>query len=148
MDNPSPSGNSLAAEALLTLGQYTGETHWWSLAEEAVRDGALLMERAPSATGSLLAVAHALGEGPREVAVVGPKAARWARELQVGGRPGLVLAFRGPPEKGYRGDVPLLRDRGAVGKTLAYICHRFTCDAPIDNLADLQEAISVQAGAP
>ena len=41
MDNPSPSGNSLAAEALLALGQYTGENRWWSLAEEAVRDGAL-----------------------------------------------------------------------------------------------------------
>ena len=146
MDNPSPSGNSLAAEALLTLGQYTGETHWWSLAEEAVRDGALLMTRAPSATGSLLAVAHALGTGPREVALVGSRAARWAREIQVGGRPGLVLAFSDTPEEGYGGDVPLLEGRGEEGKTLAYICHRFTCDAPIDNLGDLKRAMNVPAG--
>ena len=148
MDNPSPSGNSLAAEALLTLGQYTGEAHWWSLAEEAVRDGALLMARAPSATGSLLAVAHALDKGPREVAVVGPRAARWAREVQVGGRPGVVLAYSGLPEQGYAGDVPLLRGRGAAGKTLAYVCHRFTCDAPIDSPEDLQRAMSADAGPP
>ena len=144
MDNPSPSGNSLAAEALLTLGQYSGETRWWSLAEEAVRDGAVLMEKAPSAVGSLLAVAHALESGPREVALVGPDAARWAREVQTLLRPGLVLAFGddpGLPESGYGGAVPLLSDRGTAGRTLAYVCHRFTCDAPLDNLPALKEAL-------
>ncbi len=144
MDNPSPSGNSLAAEALLTLGQYTGEMEWWSLAEEAVRDGTLLMEKAPSATGSLLAVAHALDTEPREVALVGPEAARWAREVQALLRPGLVLAFGddpGLPESVYRGAVPLLADRGEPGRTLAYVCHRFTCDAPLDNLPALKEAL-------
>ena len=144
MDNPSPSGNSLAAEALLTLGQYTGEMEWWSLAEEAVRDGTLLMEKAPSATGSLLAVAHALDTEPREVALVGAEAARWAREVQVMLRPGLVLAFGddpGLPESVYRGAVPLLADRGEPGRTLAYVCHRFTCDAPLDNLPALKEAL-------
>ena len=144
MDNPSPSGNSLAAEALLTLGQYTGETEWWSQAEEAVRDGGLLMEKAPSAMGSLLAVAHALHTGPREVALVGPDAARWAREVHTGRRRGLVLAFTEDPhlaESGYRETVPLLRDRGAPGKTLAYVCRRFTCEAPVDNLPALKEAL-------
>ena len=141
MDNPSPSGNSLAAEALLTLGQYTGESRWWSSAEEAVRDGALLMEKAPSATGSLLSVAAALHRGPREVALVGPRARRWAETLQVGGRPGLVLAVSEGTPLPYSGNVPLLEDRGAPGKTLAYVCRRFTCDAPIDNLPDLRQTL-------
>ncbi|MCQ3802817.1 MAG: thioredoxin domain-containing protein [bacterium] len=141
MDNPSPSGNSLAAEALLTLGQYTGDTRWWELAEEAVRDGVLLMERAPSATGSLLAVARALDAGPREVALVGPEATRWAGEIQAGGRPGLVIAFTDTADGGYSGAVPLLENRGAAGETLAYVCHRFTCDAPVDNLSDLKKAL-------
>ena len=144
MDNPSPSGNSLAAEALLTLGQYTGEMEWWSLAEEAIRDGTLLMEKAPSATGSLLTVAHALHTEPREVALVGPEAARWAREIQALLRPGLVLAFSDDPdltESVYRGAVPLLANRGEPGRTLAYVCHRFTCDAPLDNLPGLKEAL-------
>ncbi len=144
MDNPSSSGNSLATEALLTFGQYTGETEWWSLAEEGVRDGMLLMEKAPSAVGSLLAVAHALCAEPREVALVGPEAARWAREVQTLLRPGLVLAFDdgpGLPESVYGGAVPLLADRGDAGRTLAYVCHRFTCDAPLDNLPALKEAL-------
>ena len=144
MDNPSPSGNSLAAEALLTLGQYSGETRWWSLAEEAVRDGAVLMEKAPSAAGSLLGVAHALASGPREVALVGPEAARWAKEVQALLRPGLVLAFGddpGLPGSEYGGAVPLLSDRGEAGRTLAYVCHRFTCDAPLDTLGSLKEAL-------
>lgn len=141
MDNPSPSGNSLAAEALLTLGQYTGDPRWWSLAEDAVRDGAVLMERAPSATGSLLAVARALHAGPREVALVGPEAARWAREVRVGGRPGLVLAFSDNADGRYSGAVPLLEGRGAADQTLAYVCHRFTCDAPVDNLSDLRRKL-------
>ena len=141
MDNPSPSGNSLAAEALLTLGQYTGESRWWSLAEEAVRDGGVIMDKAPSATGSLLAVARALLAGPREIALVGDGAARWARELGIGGRPGTVLGFSEPTDPPYSGDVPLLNGRGAPGKTLAYVCHRFTCDAPVDNLADLKRQL-------
>ena len=129
MDNPSPSGNSLAAEALLTLGQYTGEMEWWSRAEEAVRDGGLLMEKAPSAMGSLLAVAHALHTGPQEVALVGPDAARWAREVHTGRRRGLVLAFTEDPhlaESGCRETVPLLRGRGAQGRpslTCAAVSH-------------------------
>ncbi len=143
MDNPSPSGNSLAAEALLVLGQYTGDTQWWSLAEEAVRDGALLMERASSATGSLLAVAQALHAGPREVALVGPEAARWAREIPTGGRPGLVVAFTATDGAGYSGAVPLLKDRGTPGTTLAYVCHRFTCDAPTSSLTDLKHSLEV-----
>ncbi|MYJ15481.1 MAG: thioredoxin domain-containing protein [Acidimicrobiia bacterium] len=144
MDNPSPSGNSMAAEALLTLGQYSGETEWWSLAEEAVRDGAILMEKAPSAAGSLLGVAHALDSGPREVALVGPEAARWAQEVQTMLRPGLVLAFGDDPGLFGSKDgpaVPLLIDRGEAGRTLAYVCRRFTCDAPVDNLNALKEAL-------
>lgn len=141
MDNPSPSGNSLAAEALLTLGQYSGETECWLLAEEAVRDGAVLMEKAPSAAGSLLAVAHALDSGPREVALVGPEASRWSHEVQSLLRVGLVLAFGDHQGSGGGGAVPLLADRGEAGKTLAYVCHRFTCDAPLDNLPALKEAL-------
>ena len=143
MDNPSPSGNSLAAESLLTLGQLTGEARWWSLAEDAVRDGALVMEKAPSATGSLLAVAQALDTGPREVALVGAQAPQWARDLQIGGRPGVVLAFTETDRpQSYRGSVPLLQNRGAAGQTLGYVCRRFTCDAPIDNFTDLKRALA------
>ena len=144
MDNPSPSGNSLAAQALLTLGQYTGEAQWWSLAQEAVEDGALLMEKAPSAVGRLLAMAQGLRNGPVEVALVGPEAARWAQEVQAGYRPGLVLAHtRGPdPAQSPKEEtVPLLRGRGIQGKTLAYVCRRFTCDAPLDTLTDLKQAL-------
>ncbi len=72
MDNPLPSGNALAAEALLTLASYTGEEKWRQSAERALLSSSALVDRYPSMVGHHLSVLHALGTS-RELAVVGPE---------------------------------------------------------------------------
>jgi uncharacterized protein YyaL (SSP411 family) len=140
MDNPSPAGNSLAAEAFLLLALYTGEPAYRDAAEEAVRSGGLLVERYPQGAGHLLGVAHSLGRGPLEVAVVGGEAFGLARVIWERYRPHVAAA---PSLDGSESAaVPLLSDRFVPGRTLAYVCRGFVCGLP----ADGPEALRAQLG--
>src|SRR5665811_734376 len=71
-DNPAPSGNSLAAEALLLASAYSGDQGLSDLAEATVRTASTIIERAPTGGGHMLAVLTAILDGPQELAVVGP----------------------------------------------------------------------------
>jgi uncharacterized protein YyaL (SSP411 family) len=129
MDNPAPSGNSLAAEALLMAALLTGEPELFDRAEAAIRAGSELAARYPAAVGHLLAVAHSWWSPPREVAIVGSDAdallgAYWERY-----RPETVLATGT-----MASIVPLLEGRlPHTGEAIAYVCQRFTCAAPTDD---------------
>ncbi len=134
MDNPSPSGASMAAEAVLWLSLYTGEPQLRDLAEAAIREAAPLVEHYPSAVGHLMSVVHSLNQGYREVAVVGPDADRLTAVVWGRFRPALVLAV---DRHGVDGPtVPLLADR-ATGETLAYVCEGFVCQRPVGDPVEL-----------
>ncbi len=133
-DNPSPSGNSLAAEALVLASGYSGDTELWRQAEDVVRSAAAIIERAPSGAGHLLGVLMALLDGPRELAVVGSDAGRLASVAWERFRPSLAIAHS--PET--TGIPPLLAERGRDGETLAYVCRRFVCDAPVAGPEELR----------
>lgn len=70
-DNATPSGWSAAAGALLSYGAQTGAEPHRTAAERALGVVKALGPRAPRFIGWGLAVAEALLDGPREVAVVG-----------------------------------------------------------------------------
>ena len=107
MDNPLPSGSSLAAEALLWLSLYTGEADLAGAAESAIRDSAGLVDQYPSAVGHLLAVLTSMDIGMREVAIVGPEPDELSRVLWERFRPELVVAIDLAATDGEI--VPLLR---------------------------------------
>ncbi|MGK4582750.1 thioredoxin domain-containing protein [Kitasatospora sp. HPMI-4] len=130
-DNATPSGWTAAAGALLTYAAYTGSARHRSAAERALGVVGALSGRAPRFIGWGLAVAEALADGPREVAVVGPAAdpatAALHRTALLGTAPGAVVAVGEPGST----EVPLLADRPLVaGRPAAYVCRHFTCDAP------------------
>ncbi|MGI9648214.1 MAG: hypothetical protein ACR2OI_06815, partial [Acidimicrobiia bacterium] len=129
LDNPSPSGNSLAAEALMIGALLTGEAELFDRAESALQAGAGLAERYPSAIGHLLAVAHSWLSPPREVAIVGESSAQLLEKFWERYRPDAVLAY----SDGAGGSqVPLLEGRVPhQGNALAYVCRRFVCAAPV-----------------
>ncbi|MGA7271019.1 MAG: thioredoxin domain-containing protein [Acidimicrobiia bacterium] len=128
-DNPAPSGSSLAVEALLTAAAYTGDHTLRDLAEEAIRSTGEVIRRAPAGVGHMLAVLTTLLDRPPELAVVGPNAADLASVAWERYRPGLALAVSNEP----RDAPPLLEGRGSPGRTLAYLCREFVCDAPLDD---------------
>ncbi|MET7915508.1 thioredoxin domain-containing protein [Streptomyces avermitilis] len=142
-DNATPSGWSAAAGALLSYAAHTGaETHR-TAAERALGVVKALGPRAPRFVGWGLAVAEALLDGPREVAVVGPADDPATRTLHrtalLGTAPGAVVAVGTPGSD----EFPLLADRPLVGgEPAAYVCRNFTCDAPITDADRLRTALS------
>ena len=145
MDNPSPSGNSMAADALLRLAAYTGEENLVAEAEGAMRAAALVVERSPSAAGHMLSVVDFDVSGAVEVAITGSDADQLARVVWERYRPNLVLAVDRTGEGAA--SVPLLAERHTPGRTLAYVCEDFVCQRPVDDRTVLAEQLtSVTAG--
>ncbi|MER6537512.1 thioredoxin domain-containing protein [Streptomyces sp900105755] len=142
-DNATPSGWSAAAGALLGYAAHTGSEPHRTAAERALGIVRTLGPRVPRFVGWGLAVAEALLDGPREVAVVGPdatdpRAADLHRTALLGTAPGAVVAV------GTVGsdEFPLLAGRPLVGgEAAAYVCRNFTCDAPTADPERLRAAL-------
>ena len=139
-DLPAPSDNSLAAEALLHMAAFTGESRWWDLLDSALRLGAGSADRHPAGVAHHLAVLHTLLAPPREVAIVGHDRTRLLKVVREAYRPEVFLA---QGDGAGTGVVPLLAGRTApAGSALAYVCRGFVCDTPSDDPATLRRALS------
>ncbi|MFC7867348.1 thioredoxin domain-containing protein [Streptomyces murinus] len=142
-DNATPSGWSAAAGALLGYAAQTGSEAHRTAAERALGVVQALGPRVPRFIGWGLAVAEALLDGPREIAVVGPSLADPAttalhRTALLGTAPGAVVAVGTPDSE----EFPLLADRPLVsGQAAAYVCRGFTCDAPTTDPDRLRTAL-------
>lgn len=143
-DNAAPSGWSAAAGALLSYAAQTGAEPHRTAAEKALGVVKALGPRVPRFIGWGLAVAEALLDGPREVAVVGPSlddegTRALHRTALLGTAPGAVVAV-GTPDSD---ELPLLADRSlSNGEPTAYVCRNFTCDAPTTDPDRLRTALS------
>lgn len=138
-DNPSPSGNGLAAEALLTLSSYTGDQELRRLATTTLQAAGLLMQRYPSMVGHHLAVLHSHLSG-RQLAVVGPDWPQLARVYWDRFRPNIVLA----PSPTGEEPIPLLAGRADESRTLAYVCRDHVCDLPTSDPGELARQLAAQ----
>jgi uncharacterized protein YyaL (SSP411 family) len=143
-DGATPSGWSATAGALLTYAAYTGSDRHRRAAGDAL---GVYRRLAPQArfAGWGLAVAEALTDGPREVAVVGPSGdpgtAALHRTALLGTAPGAAVVAGEPGAVG----VPLLADRPLLGgRPAAYVCRHFVCDAPTAEPARLAEALGAR----
>jgi uncharacterized protein len=143
MDSATPSGWTAAAGALLSYAAHSGSEAHRTAAEGALGVVKALGPRAPRFIGWGLAVAEALLDGPREVAVVGPQGDAATRELHrtalLSQAPGAVVAVGEPDSE----EFPLLRDRPLVdGSPAAYVCKHFVCDAPTADTSALARKLA------
>ena len=146
-DNATPSGQAAAAGALLTYAAYTGSSRHREAAEAALAVYASLAAGHARFAGWGLAVAEALVDGPREIAVVGGRDDAATAELHrvalMGTAPGAAVAVGDPADQGgpeglASSGVPLLADRPLVGgRPTAYVCRHFVCKAPTTDPATL-----------
>ncbi len=144
-DNATPSGNAMAATALLKLAALSTELYYVNIAHEALAQMQPLLARYPLGFGQWLqALSYALSP-PREIAIVGwPEADDTQALLAMvrdGYRPFQVVALGAPGTRPPA--VPLLQDRDPVrGQAAAYVCHDFTCQAPVTDPEALRNLLA------
>ncbi|WP_406464287.1 thioredoxin domain-containing protein [Streptomyces sp. NBC_00111] len=135
-DSATPAGWTAAAGALLSYAAHTGSEPHRTAAEGALGIVGALGPKAPRFIGWGLAVAEALLDGPREVAVAGPVGGELHRTALLGRAPGAVVAAGEVADAGT--EFPLLVDRPLVGgEPTAYVCRHFVCDAPTTHAGEL-----------
>ncbi|MCX4527752.1 MULTISPECIES: thioredoxin domain-containing protein [unclassified Streptomyces] len=146
-DTAAPSGWTAAAGALLSYAAHTGSEAHRTAAEQALGVVHALGPRAPRFIGHGLAVAEALLDGPREVAVVGhpddPARAALHRTALLGTAPGAVVAAGLPrAADGSGGEFPLLAERTLVRDLpTAYVCRHFVCARPTTDPVELADQL-------
>ncbi|MEU2391007.1 thioredoxin domain-containing protein [Streptomyces sp. NPDC007369] len=146
-DTAAPSGWTAAAGALLSYAAHTGSEAHRTAAERALGVVHALGPRVPRFIGHGLAVAEALLDGPREVAVVGhaddPARAELHRTALLGTAPGAVVAVGLPQgEDGSGDEFPLLAERTLVhDRPAAYVCRHFVCARPTTEPVELGEQL-------
>jgi uncharacterized protein YyaL (SSP411 family) len=127
-DHPIPSGNSAAALGLLRLAALSGERAYEAEAIGVLRLFAKAAPRQPDAFAHLLRALDFQLAPTKEVALIGDDLAELTAVVRSRYRPHLVLAG-GPAGS----TVPeLLKNRTTIdGEPAAYVCERFTCQAPV-----------------
>jgi uncharacterized protein len=133
-DHPIPSGNSSAAMGLLRLAALSGQRAYEEQAEGVLRLFAAPAVSHPDAFAHLLRALDFHLSPTKEVALVGSDVSALAEVVRSRHRPHLVLAAG--PEGSTRPE--LLQQRVEVdGEATAYVCERFSCQAPVTGAQNL-----------
>jgi uncharacterized protein YyaL (SSP411 family) len=148
-DNAVPSGNSVAAEVLLSLSLLTGDDGYRAGSEEILAALAPSMASHPLFFGRMLGVLAADLGNPVEVAVSGDLASAEAvamlRALRSHYMPNKVVAAG--PEGSLQ--PPLLAGRSAQGSAAAlYVCRNFACQQPVTDPAEVASALGLPGPVP
>jgi uncharacterized protein YyaL (SSP411 family) len=140
-DEAIPSGNALAAGALLDLGHLLGEPRYLNASSAALTSAWPAIERYPHVHATFLRVLERTLEPPELVVLRGSPAqlAEWQKMAQDGYRPHR-LTFAIPDAAT---DLPgLLAERRSAGGAVAYVCSGTQCRAPITTKNELATALA------
>ena len=138
-DGALPSGNTLAARALLRLSGHLGRADFRTSAMGALRCAAPLMERSPGSLLGMLSVLD-LARSPMEVVIAGDPGDPRTQALLATARrshlPNRVLSLVSADPA-----LPLHQGRGGLGHPAAFVCRNQTCSAPAAEPAELERLL-------
>jgi hypothetical protein len=139
-DNATPSGNGVAAGALIVLGHLCGVPRYVEAGERAVRLFAPALAQSPGGCASLQAALAALEEPPASVLLAGDPehCAAWQRSLERRLRPTVRIfnvAGQALPAELAKGPAPAER-------AVAWVCRGRQCLPAIDDLARLEATLA------
>jgi uncharacterized protein YyaL (SSP411 family) len=136
-DNATPSGNALAALALLQLAAYSGRGELYDTAAAMLGRMQATAARYPTAFAQWLCAASFASAGGREIAILGENNADLLAEVWRAWRPFDVAAASG--HSPAAGSPALLADRPLKdGKPTAYVCRQFVCKLPVNTASELR----------
>ena len=132
IDNVLPASNSVMAHNLHRLGLHFEDAEYPALAAAMLRRVQVLVAQEPANFANWASLYAALLRPTAEIALVGPEAENFRRELSRNFLPNTVLA--GAPQSSA---LPLLRGREAQnGTTTAYVCFNRACQRPVYSVAE------------
>ena len=142
-DSPTPSGNAMAAELLLSLGAYEGEARYIDPAESALRAMAATAAQHPTTFASWLsAIDFALGP-QLQLAIAGeptdPDFKVLTKRADLEFLPNLIVAG-GEPGSDRQPALMEARDQ-RDGKVTAYLCQGFVCQLPTTEVTELSRQL-------
>ncbi len=142
-DDAVPSGNGVAALALLRLGHLLGETKYLDAAEHTLTSQAGAAAQHPSAHGALLLALDEYLHPPQTVVIrgEGEAFAAWHARCHRRYAPGRLAVAIPTDTAGLSG---LLAERRALGPQTAYVCSGHACQAPVTGFAELEQALTAQ----
>ena len=139
-DHAVPSGNSVAAHALLRLWKFTGNDRWSSYSVTIFKRMIAPMRQHPGAFAHLLCALDFYLAQPREIAVVGRPKDPETKELL-----GEIFGFYLPNKVvacGSNAETFLLREKPQVdGLATVYVCENYTCKAPVTTPGELRQTL-------
>ncbi|GAB3835141.1 thioredoxin domain-containing protein [Hymenobacter jeollabukensis] len=142
-DNVIPSSNSVMAHNLLRLGTLLDVADWRERAAAMLAAAQDLAVKEPQHLAGWAALYLSLLAPLAEVAIVGPEAEAFRRELSRHLLPNAVLTGTAA-----QSELPLLRGRGAEGgPTTIYVCYNHACQRPVHSVAEALAQIQA-AGLP
>ena len=144
-DNATPSGNSLACQALIKLAAYTDEGKYRDIAEKSLSLITGFVLRYPLGFANWLSATENAAGKMKQVAVLGEAGdenfQRMLHALRAEYRPGLITAASSYPIK--EGSPALLNGRVMLeDKPTAYVCEGFVCKLPVVELQALIEQLN------
>ncbi|TAM47155.1 MAG: thioredoxin domain-containing protein [Gammaproteobacteria bacterium] len=142
-DDAIPSGNGIAARALLQLGHLTGETKYLDAAERTLAALAGAIAQYPSAHGALLLALDDWLNPPQTVILrgEGTTLATWQARCRQRHAPGRLTMTIPTDTVGLSG---LLAERRPLGPVTAYVCSGHTCQAPIHDSTAFEQVLASQ----
>lgn len=154
-DSSIPSGNALAATALLRLGRLLGRTDYLNAGEGTLAATSSVMQRAPMAAGqSLLALDRFLGPA-NELVLIGDMGREDTRRaidaIHRRYLPRSVLAVRDSTRTDPAGRRAILDPIFAGketrdGEPVLYVCENFACSAPAVGLEKIEARVASLVG--
>jgi hypothetical protein len=144
-DNATPSGNALAAHALLQLAAYQGDVSMRTNAEMMLGRMQFMAAKHPTAFSYWLCALDFAVNEIQEVAIIGEidddRTDRLISALWSRFRPDVVAAISPP---GVAAPPPaLLEGRGLLGDApAAYVCRGFICQQPVTVAGDLLKQLA------
>jgi len=137
LDNAMPSGNGIAAQALLRLGELTGDKRYRDAAERCLRLFSPLMQQAPAQCCSLVAALVEWLKPPSLLVLCGDEneTTAWRKTITQHYAPHLmVIALAGNEQ-----NLPQTLAKPNLGKTAAWLCCGTQCLPPLTDLDTLQK---------
>lgn len=138
-DGAEPSGNAVAVLTLVRLSAFTGRADFLETARKAAAALSAKLASEPSSSPQLLSAAWLSQSPPMQVIVAGDPSGGDTKAMLRAARsrflPDSVTMLASPELARLipsAGSMPALE-----GRATAYVCRNFTCDLPVNNLAEL-----------